>query len=248
ENGGLVSAEDLANYHVRFETPSKTQYAGMDLYTCGPWCQGPVLPQALNVVAGYDLKSFGHNSPDYIHVVTEALKLAFADRHRYYGDPQFLKVPMDTLLSADYAAQRRAMIRKDSAFPGMPEAGTIGATKGATKLPEAARGEPAPLADTSYVAVIDRHGNAFSATPSDGSSGSPIIPGTGLCPSSRGSQSWCDPQLPASVAPGKRPRLTPSPALAMKDGKAYMPFGTPGNDIQPQAMLQVLLNLTVFEM
>ena len=249
ENGGLVSAEDMASYRVRFEKPNKTQYAGIDLYTCGPWCQGPVLPQALNILAGYDLKSLGHNSVDYIHVVAEALKLAFSDRHRYYGDPNFVKVPMDVLLSAEYAAQRRAMIDKNVASPGLPEPGRIGAgASGSGKLPEATHGEPAPLADTSYVSVIDRHGNAFSATPSDGSSATPIIPGTGLCPSSRGSQSWCDPKLPASVAPGKRPRLTPSPALALKNGKAYMPFGSPGNDIQPQAMLQVFLNVAVFGM
>lgn len=248
-NGGLVSAKDLADYRVRFETPSRTQHAGIDLYTCGPWCQGPVLPQALNIVTGYDLKTLGHNSPDYIHVLTEALKLAFADRQRYYGDPQFVKVPIDVLLSAQYAAQRRAMIDNAAASPGLPEAGNAGTSaKAADRLPKAARGEPAPLADTSYVAVIDKDGNAFSATPSDGSSATPVIPGTGLCPSSRGSQSWCDPQHPASVAPGKRPRLTPSPALALKNGKAYMPFGSPGNDIQPQAMLQVLLNLTVFGM
>ncbi len=249
ENGGLVSAEDLANYRVRFETPVTTRYAGVDLYACGPWCQGPVLPQALNMLAGSDLKALGHNSPDYIHLLTEALKLAFADRHRYYGDPQFVKVPIDTLLSAEYAAQRRAAIDKNIAAPGMPEAGNAGlARKSADRLPEAARGEPVPLADTSYVGVIDRHGNAFSATPSDGSSATPVIPGTGLCPSSRGSQSWCDPQLPGSVAPGKRPRLTPSPALAMKNGKVYMAFGSPGNDIQPQAMLQVFLNVTAFGM
>jgi gamma-glutamyltranspeptidase/glutathione hydrolase len=129
----------------------------------------------------------------------------------------------------------------------MPAAGNIGGGK-SPALPQPARGEPAPLADTSYVCVIDRSGNAFSATPSDGSSSTPVIPGTGLCPSSRGSQSWCDPQLPASVAPGKRPRLTPSPALSLKDGKLYMPFGSPGNDIQPQAMLQFFLNVVVFGM
>ena len=249
ENDGLLSAEDLANYHVRFETPNKTAHRGLDLYTCGPWCQGPVLPQALNIVSGYDLKALGHNTPQYIHVVIEALKLAFADRQRYYGDPQFIDVPMDALLSARYAASRRAMIDPEGAAPGMPDAGSVaGHEKESAAVPATARGEPAPLADTSYVAAIDKHGNAFSATPSDGSCSMPVVPGTGLCPSSRGSQSWCDPRHPASVAPGKRPRLTPSPALALKNGRAYMPFGSPGNDIQPQAMLQVLLNITAFDM
>ncbi|MGZ5261200.1 MAG: gamma-glutamyltransferase family protein, partial [Burkholderiales bacterium] len=249
ENGGLLSEDDLATFRVRFEQPSLTNFAGLDLYTCGPWCQGPVLPQALNIVADYDLKGLGHNTPAYIHIVAEALKLAFADRHRYYGDPRFVAVPTETLLSKEYAASRRAMIDPIHASPGMPGAGSVANfAKVSGTLPKATQGEPAPLADTSYVACIDKHGNVFSATPSDGSSATPVIPGTGLCPSSRGSQSWCDPALPASVAPGKRPRLTPSPALVLKNGKAYMPFGSPGNDIQPQAMLQVLLNIAVFDM
>jgi gamma-glutamyltranspeptidase/glutathione hydrolase len=249
QNGGLLSEDDMATFRVRFEQPSLTNFAGLDLYTCGPWCQGPVLPQALNIVAGYDLKGLGHNTPAYIHVVTEALKLAFADRHRYYGDPRFVEVPMDVLLSKEYAAKRRAMIDPVAASPGMPAPGSVANFGNASgTLSEGTQGEPSPLADTSYIACIDKHGNVFSATPSDGSSSTPVIPGTGLCPSSRGSQSWCDPALPASVAPGKRPRLTPSPALALKNGRAYMPLGSPGNDIQPQAMLQVLLNIAVFDM
>lgn len=156
---------------------------------------------------------------------------------------------MDVLLSAEYAAQRRKLIRSDQAWPEMPPAGDVsgfGAAK--QKLPGAAQAEPAPLADTSYVCVVDRHGNAFSATPSDGSSATPVIPGTGLCPSSRGSQSWADPKHPAAVAPGKRPRLTPNPVLTLRNGKVFMPIGSPGNDIQPQAMLQVFLNVVVFRM
>ncbi len=249
ENGGWVTMQDLADYKVSFEQPLKTQYAGVDLYTCGPWCQGPVLAQALNLVAGFDVRKLGHNSPQYIHLLTEALKLAFADRQRYYGDPKFVDVPMDALLSTSYTEARRRAIDTRKAAPGMPEAGDAGGSAAAKqKLPAAARGEPAPLADTSYVCAIDKEGNAFSATPSDGSSSTPVIPGTGLCPSSRGSQSWCDPAHPAAVAPGKRPRLTPSPALALRDGKAFMPFGSPGNDIQPQAMLQVFLNVNAFGM
>ena len=249
ENGGWVTMQDLADYRVTFETPLTTRYADIDLYTCGPWCQGPVLAQALNIVSGIDLKAMGHNSPQYIHVLTEALKLSFADRQRYYGDPKFVDVPIETLMSARFADARRKMIDPRKAAPGMPEAGDAGsAAARRQKLPRATQGEPAPLADTSYVCVIDQDGNAFSATPSDGSSSTPVIPGTGLCPSSRGSQSWCDPAHPAAVAPGKRPRLTPSPALALRNGKAYMPFGTPGNDIQPQAMLQVFLNVNAFGM
>ena len=249
ENGGLVTADDLAGYKVRFEPPVHTRFGGIDVFACGPWCQGPVLPQALNVLSGFDLRALGHNSAQYIHVVAEALKLAFADRHRYYGDPAFVRVPIETMLSAEFAAQRRKLIRRDEAWPEMPPAGEVaGFGAGAGALPAAERGEPAPLADTSYVCAIDRHGNAFSSTPSDGSVSTPVIPGVGLCPSSRGTQSWVDARHPASIAAGKRPRLTPSPALAMRDGRLLMPFGSPGNDIQPQAMLQVFLNLNVFGM
>lgn len=249
ENDGWVAMEDMAAYTVTFEPPVRTRFCDIDLYSCGPWCQGPVLPQALNILSGVDLRTLGHNSPQYIHVVTEALKLAFADRQRYYGDPRFVEVPLDELLSESYAAERRKCIDPRKAAPGIPEAGKAGnAATPTQKLPRAASGEPVPVPDTSYVCVIDRHGNAFSATPSDGSSATPVIPGTGLCPSSRGSQSWCDPGHPASVAPGTRPRLTCSPAMALRNGKAFMPFGSPGNDVQPQAMLQMFLNINVFGM
>jgi gamma-glutamyltranspeptidase/glutathione hydrolase len=207
-----------------------------------------MLPQTLNLLAGFDLKAMGHNSAAYVHTLVEALKLSFADRHRYYGDPKFVKVPIDVLLSQEYAAERRKLIRADAASPGMPAPGSIPGFAPGKALPPPTPGQPNPPADTSYVCVVDRDGNAFSATPSDGSSAMPVIPGTGLCPSSRGSQSWTDPDLPAVMAPGKRPRLTPNPALAMKEGRLLMPFGSPGNDIQPQAMTQVFLNIVVFGM
>ncbi|HEX2826823.1 MAG TPA: gamma-glutamyltransferase family protein [Burkholderiales bacterium] len=248
ENGGWVTADDLASYDVRVEQPLTTRYRDVDLYACGPWSQGPVLPQALNILREVDLKALGHNSPAYIHHLAEALKLAFADRHRYYGDPRFVEVPLDVLLSREYATARRKLIRDAEAWPEMPPAGNVKDFAAARPLPQPTAGEPAPLADTSYAAVIDEQGNAFSTTPSDGSSATPVIPGTGLCPSSRGSQSWTDPEHPAALAPGKRPRLTPNPALALKNGKIYMPFGSPGNDIQPQAMLQVFLNVVLWEM
>ncbi len=248
ENDGWVTLEDMAAYEVSFETPVRTTFRDIDVYACGPWSQGPVLPQTLNLLSGFDLAAMGHNSPAYIHAVTEALKLAFADRHRYYGDPKFVDVPLDVLLSQDYAAMRRKLIRNDVAWPELPPAGDVAGYRAGRPLPAPTAGVPAPLPDTSYVCVVDGHGNAFSATPSDGSSATPVIPGTGLCPSSRGTQSWTDPAHPAALAPGKRPRLTPNPALALKNGKLYMPFGSPGNDIQPQAMTQVLLNIVVFGM
>ncbi len=250
KEGGLMRYEDFAAFKVNFEPTVSTRFDGIELHACGPWSQGPVLPMALNILKGYDLKAMGHNSPDYIHVVTEALKLAFADRHHHFGDPKFVKVPIAGLMSDRYAAYRRSQLDAGTACPEMPLAGD---PKTLSMLQHHCMPEPQPdeapgPGDTSYVCVIDRHGNAFSATPSDGSDKTPIIPGVGILCSGRGTQSWADPAHPSSVAPGKRPRLTPSPALALKNGRAYMPFGTPGGDVQPQAMLQVFLNINVFGM
>ena len=247
-NGGLMTARDLDEFRVAIEPPVKTRFAGIEMYSCGAWCQGPVLPQMLGVLNGIDLRRMGHNSLDYAHVVTETIKLAFADRERYYGDPRFVKVPIGTLLSNAYAETRRAMIDPERAWPEMPPYGEISGF--------ASRSAPMPTMDaaavgahdTSYVCVMDKDGNVFSATPSDPSYDTPVIPGTGLCPSSRGSQSWADPAHASSVAPGKRPRLTPSPAIAILPDGSPMPMGTPGGDVQAQAVLQVFLNMTVFDM
>src|SRR5919106_645883 len=121
--GGLMRLEDFASYRVRFEPTVRTRFDGIDLHACGPWSQGPVLPMALNILKHYDLKAIGHNSPDYIHVVTEALKLAFADRHNYFGDPKFVKVPIAGLMSEKYAEWRRTLISPEKAWAGMPPAG-----------------------------------------------------------------------------------------------------------------------------
>ena len=241
--GGLLSAEDLADYHSPVGPPERRRFGDLEVFTCGAWCQGPVLLQTLALLEGTDLAGFGHNSADYVHHLAEALKLAFADREAYYGDPAVVEVPLATLISAEYAAERRRLIRPDRAAPQMPPPGELGLGFGDLRP---ATGDPHPEPDTSYVCVADRHGNLFSATPSDGSYGSPVVPGTGLIPSNRGSQSRPDPRHPAGVAPGKRPRLTPNPALAIKGGERFMPFGTPGGDVQTQAMLQVLLNRFVF--
>jgi gamma-glutamyltranspeptidase/glutathione hydrolase len=251
ENGGWLTMEDLASYRSEVEAPLRTTFHGTEVLTCGPWCQGPVLLQVLSLLEGYDLRALGHNSPAYVHLVTEAMKLCFADRERYYGDPHFVDVPMDTLLSSAYAAQRRRLIREGVAWPEMPPAGDA---NGAGVVTSSGRGtamSPANEAlpgDTSYVCVVDRHGNAVSATPSDVSWEGPVIPGLGFCPSSRGSQSWATPGHASCVQPGKRPRLTPNPAFARRRGQLLMPFGAPGGDLQPQGMLQVFLNHTVFGM
>jgi len=243
QEGGLLSAEDLAEYRSPVGPPERGRFGDLEVFTCGAWCQGPVLLQTLALLEGTDLTGLGHNSPDYIHHVAEALKLAFADREAYYGDPAMVEVPLASLISSEYAAERKKLIRPDRAFPEMPPAGDLG--RAGVRF-RASIGDPNPEPDTSYVCVADRFGNLFSATPSDGSYGSPVVPGTGLIPSNRGSQSRPDPRHPAGVAPGKRPRLTPNPALAIKGRDKFLPFGTPGGDVQTQAMLQVLLNLFVF--
>ncbi len=249
ENDGWLTAEDLADYASAIEAPVHTRFGDYDVYTCGVWCQGPVLQQMLSLLKGFDLAGLDHNSAAYIHLLAEAIKLSFADRERFYGDPRFVDVPLDTLLSEAYAEERRRLIRADKAWPELPPAGVIGSQYGVQPvLAPRAVGSPPPPADTSYCCAIDRDGNIFSATPSDTSWDTPVIPGTGFCPSSRGSQSWAVPTHASSVVPGKRPRLTPNPAIAMQKGKMAMPFGTPGGDNQTQSMLQVLLNLAVFDM
>ena len=243
QEGGLLSAEDLAEYRSPVGPPERRRFGDLEVFTCGAWCQGPVLLQTLALLEGTELSSLGQNSADYIHQVAEALKLAFADREAYYGDPIMVEVPLATLISSEYAGERRKLIRPDRASSEMPPPGDFGRAGARFR---ASLGDPDPEPDTSYVCVADRFGNLFSATPSDGSYGSPVVPGTGLIPSNRGSQSRPDPRHPAGVAPGKRPRLTPNPALAIKGRDQFLPFGTPGGDVQTQAMLQVLLNLFVF--
>ena len=249
ENGGLLTKQDLAEYRSEIEAPLRYTFKGTDVLSCGPWCQGPVLLQMLSLLDEVDLKALGHNSTDYLHLLAEVMNLCFADRERYYGDPRFVDVPMETLLSRAYAQERLKAIRHDRAFGEMPPAGAVaGRVAGHAAKPSVAVGEPGLPGDTSYVCVVDSQGNAFSATPSDVSWESPVIPGLGLCPSSRGSQSWGDPNHTSVAAPGKRPRLTPNPAMAMRKGEFLMPFGSPGGDLQPQGMLQVLINHLVFGM
>jgi gamma-glutamyltranspeptidase/glutathione hydrolase len=251
DNGGFLSVDDLANYRSGFDEPVETTFGDITLYACGPWCQGPSLLQALNLLDGPQLRRLGHNSVGYLHRITEAVKLAFSDREAYFGDPRMVDVPIEALLSPEYARQRRTLIRANQAWPEMPPAGdprklAARSSHGTRLAPE--RAFSAPEVDTSHVCVVDRHGNVFAATPSDGSYNAPVIPELGIIPSPRGSQNWGDPDHPSGVAPGKRPRLTPNPAIAIAQGKMKMPFGTPGGDVQTQAMLQVFLNIHLFGM
>jgi gamma-glutamyltranspeptidase/glutathione hydrolase len=232
-NGGLLAMEDLAAYRSEVGNAVERRFGAYSVHTCDAWCQGPTLLQALKMVENSNLKHLPRNGADYIHLLTEILKIAFRDRERFYGDPRFVDVPLQTLLSDKYAAECIAGIDPAKAS----DAGR------ANLVPE-----PGTEPDTSYVSVADRWGNTFSATPSDGSWHAPVVPGTGLVPSCRGTQSRLDPDHPAGLAPGKRPRLTPSPALAVADDGSVIAFGTPGGDVQIQAMLQVFLNLSLFSM
>jgi gamma-glutamyltranspeptidase/glutathione hydrolase len=248
--GGLLTREDLRDFSVEVDAALATDFRGTQVHSCGFWCQGPSLLQMLNILETRDLKSLGHNSAAYVHLLTEAIKLAFADREVHYADPRHSAVPRQALLSKAYARERLALIDPRRAGPDMPPAGRLPAARD-IHAREAGEGDTArtdPRLDTSYVAVVDRHGNAFSATPSDGSYNTPVIPGTGICPSGRGSQSWAEAGHPCAVGPGRRPRLTPNPSLAIRPGEYVMPFGTPGGDVQCQAMLQTFLNIEVFGM
>ena len=248
EEDGYLTKDDIADFAVKVEPAETTRYKGYDVYSCGPWCQGPSLLQVLNLVEGIDLAGMGHDSPDYAHTIAEAVKLAFADREAYYGDPEFVDVPMAGLLSKGYAATRSEMIDPARAWPEMPPPGEP-AGAGPRAAPTLSGSPAGPWkADTSYTCVIDRWGNAFSATPSDPELGTPLVPGLGIPISDRGSQSWLEDGHPSRLGPWKRPRLTPNPALAFKDGKPFLAFGSPGGDAQVQAMAQVFLNVVEFGM
>lgn len=250
EQGGSISEEDLAACRVSIETPAHTIYRGIDVYSTGPWSQGPLLPMTLNLLEGYDVASDGPGSLRYLHRFAEAMKLSCADRDGFFGDPEHVDVPIAGLLDKGYAAERRRLIRDDRAWPALPPPGNPWAFEGRTGpagyVPPIRSGGGGP--DTSYVCAMDAEGNAFSATPSDAGIYAPLVPGMGLVVSHRGVQFWNEPGHPQAIAPGRRPRLTPNPAMLMKDGRALMPFGCPGEDAQCQAMVQVVCGVVDFGM
>ena len=251
--GGVFTYEDLAGYHGQIEKPTTTNFHGYDIYKAGPWNQGPVLLQTLNILEGIDLRSSGANSADYIHQVHEAIKLAYADRNAYYGDPRFAQVPMAGLLSKPYAAERRALIGAQASLE--QRAGDPFKFDPAVKAP-AAKYTPhsqglntgAVAGDTTCVDVVDKDGNLFSATPSSGwlLAGAFIAGDTGVPLSNRMTVFDLDPLSPNVLAGGKRPRTTLTPTLVLKDGKPYLAISTPGGDSQDQQILNVLLEMIVF--
>ncbi|MDD9207987.1 gamma-glutamyltransferase family protein, partial [Georgenia sp. 10Sc9-8] len=272
-HAGLLTGADLAGWRAGTEPPVTGEFAGMTVAKTGPWGQGPVLLQQLAILEGMDLQDAAPGSPELIHAVVEAAKLAFADREAFYGDPAFVDVPMESLLDHRYAALRRALIGETASrelHPGAPGghqpvlpaqviAAMAAAGNGRSQADSAppaghsalaALGEPTvPRGDTCHIDVVDRWGNAVAATPSGGwLQSSPVVPGLGFALPTRAQMFWLEPDLPNSVAPGKRPRTTLSPGMLLREGKPYLAFGTPGGDQQDQWVVPFLINHLVHGM
>ena len=252
-NGGLIAAGDFASFSAKVGQPVEANYRGYQVYKAGFWTQGPAMVETLNMLEGFDLKKMGHNSAAYIHTLAEALKLAMADRDRYYADPDFVKIPMTELLSKDYAALRRPLIDQERASlaqqPGDPAnmkavlASAVQTIGRVSTVPEIERGN-----DTTCVNVVDKDGNLFSATPSGAWLPAVVAGDTGVLMGQRLQSALTDANSPNVVAPGKRPRITLTPTLVLKGGVPFMVLSTPGGDNQDQALLQVLLNIIEFDM
>jgi len=256
EKGGLFTAGDLACYSGHWEKPLQGRFGPYTIYANQTWNQSAVTPMVLQILDGIDLKSMGHNSPEYVHIVLQAVELAMADREAYFGDPAFVKVPAAGLFDIRYAQERRQLMTPDKAFGVMPAAGDPWKYQG--EAAPSSLSSPADIVasegtglqfgkDTSYICVVDSQGNAVSLTPSDFPQ-TPMVPGTGLTLGNRMNQFRLDPQHPDALQPGKRPRITPNACMALKDGELFMSFGTPGGDTQTQTNVQVFLNVVVFGM
>ena len=251
-HAGLLTLEDFDAYEARIEEPVKTSYRGFTVHKCSSWTQGPVLLQALNLLENFDLSAMGHNSADTIHTVVECMKLAYADREFYYGDPEFVDVPFDRLLSKPYAEERCRLVDPASASLELRPGGRPSIRAESVTDVNAAFAKEAGCGsggDTTKLEVIDKAGNVVSATPSGGwLSSSPVIPGLGFPLGTRGQMFSLVPGHPNALEPGKRPRTTLTPSLLIKDGEIYMGFGSPGGDSQDQWALQFLLNVIHFGM
>lgn len=255
---GVLTGADMAGWSAGFEAPLTYDYHGFTAAKIGPWGQGPVFLQTLALLKGLDLSATSPAGADFVHLLTEAMKLAFADREAYYGDPNFIDVPVGTLLSDAYNDERRRLIGERAStelrpgrLPGYEDqvARMLAALDLLSPVQGAVSNEPtmadmrsARRGDTVHIDVIDRWGNMIAAMPSGGwLQSSPVIPELGFMLNSRAQMFWLEPGLPASLAPGKRPRTTLTPSLALKDGAPYMVFGSPGGDQQEQWALQLFL-------
>ena len=240
-HSGLLTADDFASWRATWEEPLAVDYHGLTVLKAGPWSQAPVFLQQLRLLEGFDLAAMGHASAEYVHTVTECAKLAFADREAYYGDPDFVDVPIEMLLSREYADERRALVGDEASSELRPGGdarlpGPVGAVELAPGVGEPTRG------DTVHLDVVDRWGNMVAATPSGGWLwGAPVVPELGFCLPTRAQMFWLEEGLPNSLEPRKRPRTTLSPTLVARDGEPVLALGTPGGDQQDQWTLQVFL-------
>jgi gamma-glutamyltranspeptidase/glutathione hydrolase len=260
-HGGLIDQKDLAGVRANEDAPIRVTYKGIDVYECPPNSQGFVMLQALNILEGFNLRYMRHNSAPYLHVVTESLKLAFADRNKYVGDPKFVApIPMREMLSKEYAAARRALIHPDRAIEG--EAPPGNPRQPSTSSSPLAYASPWPAPDppsvrpgvedglTTYLAVVDKDRNMVSVTSSllSAFGSGHVVEGAGFMLNNRMAYYGLEEDDVNVLRPGKRVRQTINPALALRDGKPYIVFGTPGADTQPQAQLQFFLNVVEFGM
>jgi len=249
-NGGLLRYEDMAAFKVQVEEPVSTTFKGYRVYKNGFWSQGPAMIETLNILDGFDDQP-AFNSAAYIHRVVEALKLAFADRDTYYGDPKFTHIPADVLLSKEYGAERRKLITDKASQEFLP--GDIRGKPGHHPSQEAMAHvplDPVLMAhDTTCVDAVDKDGMMFSATPSGAWLPSVIAGDTGIPLSVRAQSFVLIPGSPNELGPGKRPRVTLSPTLVTSaDGKPVEVLSTPGGDTQEQGLLQVMFNSIIFHM
>jgi gamma-glutamyltranspeptidase/glutathione hydrolase len=261
ENGAPFDESDLAEFFARVEAPASVTYRGYTVYKHGFNSQGPSLLQTLNILENFDLQKLGHNSADYLHVLTEAMKLSYADRDSYYADPTFVKVPEKGLLSKEYAKARAAQIDMKRAEPTQIAGDPLPFDDQVKEWPFWIAGrDPSPqpprdpnevdpsLKDTTHISVIDKDGNIFDSTPSGGwITGGVIAGSTGVALSTRGEQFWLDPSRAAQLRPRSRPRYTLTPSLVLRDGRPFLAIGTPGGDNQEQTILQALLNVLEFQ-
>ena len=257
--GGILELEDLDTYQARFEDPARTSFLGYEICGQSTWSQASVLQLTLNMLEHLDPKSMGHNSPTYVHTVVEALKLALADREAHFGDPEFAAIPLDGLLSREYALRRSRLIDPDRAQPQLPPPGDpwlhSEGDRPPAPLPSSSRPAGAPGAPssqeqgTTHIAAIDKEGNLVCATPSGGSFGKSVFfPELGFALSTRIEMFQLEEGHPNVLVPGKRPRTTLVNYLVLKGGPPVMTFGCPGGDHQAQANLQLMLNTLVFDM
>jgi gamma-glutamyltranspeptidase/glutathione hydrolase len=255
-HSGLLTGADMARWRAHVEAPLTYDYGRYTLCKAGVWSQGPVMLQQLALLRGYDLDGMDPTGPQFIHLQVECAKLAFADREAFYGDPDFVKVPIDTLLSEKYNAERRKLISNKASMELQP--GSLAGYGGAIRIrhedgPRAAvgslgAGEPTVgrvgevIGDTVHFDIVDQAGNMVSSTPSGGwLQSSPVIPALGFCLGTRAQMFWLDKNHPAALEPGKRPRTTLSPTLALRDGEPYLAWGSPGGDQQDQWTAQFFL-------